>query len=1136
MVGWYNKDKEYFKKLFDDLDLRTNKSKGGRKIKGPYIDMLSNQGVKDSFSYQKTRKKYKRPFFFDYMELFKPHNLGYNNYENTYYRLGSFFRNLRHISYDEIEKFLLFFGATERIHSDVDFKKRLIYFFGLLHNNMQVHCLFFHRDVYEIYYFFMHSQIDGLMIVNMATWLNNRLFFEKDLKEGYDYTVESLFIVEEFFEFFFEVLDRKANNKLMTVSRSQWLRKSLNSNLLKAGLDNKFLLLLYFFNRIVINNFMFVVYFVRKYRNSEFFKKKRLWFVKFFIYKFFFVYNSSFLELMAALLCESSSDVFYAAEFSQVVQHFRVFIVFLIRLYKKFLYMFFYSFRADRLSNFIELFLKVFKFMYYKYLKFVRLAVTVSQLFVLNFSNYEFIFRKYIYKDFAFFFSSSNRLDLLVGGSGLYSGRSLVLFNDFAYDDFKQFYSAAFFSNRFYFYFLYRYEIILKYLEFFSIDLKFKFFEFFTERTWYKYELNERQYMFFQKIGLYLNSFVEKYFVSFYKPVFFSTYMLLGAFKFDYVPPPLRVASIIEDFFDLVSDDTVAEGMDRHLAFDNDDMLWEFFEDDEDADEQINAELYGDEWVETFLFGDYNEEDFVFPEIYDDHLSSDLFANIKLQNMYYGFPTLNHKIAIDAIVATGAYDYTNFLNVAYDTLQDDVEDEVFDQEFLQYDKNSMRYWYTEYCRKNGLIAEEFDRIGYEIELELLRAQQSYRPPEEDLYIRRFKYLRKRYGRVQKNTKVLENLSLQEKYGTLLREFLETEARLKLKKLWLNYENERRKSAFFWSNYIVMYKVMLHHFFDFFETTSFEVLVNPVLLQDTLKELLYNKQVLDMDVADYYDDPRLYVDDDPSEVFYEGFPRIFDDVFYIIRDKTIQSSISTRLMDPRLLFRNGLRVHASYAEQYFSDIFSAFTEYSPFIEEEEVFDDAMYGEREYLEKFFETPVNCIRHYETDDIQDLNELIEDTKAMYDIMARIGVHLSNRFGFGRPIFRFLYFSDFLASEDFFSYTFRCMGSDSNTLSEKLGEKYSLFFYSNNEKTDYINAAAYFAAPSAFFTEYHGYTFDKIVFGEVSVDQGFKTIPIINKLHSRLRNYLYVRYLNMFSSSRGVLVQLANLENRFFFFFKVL
>ncbi len=366
---------------------------------------LANDEVRERMKMRKFRP-YNRPFFKDYSSIFERVRER-AKYDDHFNKIGTFFKNLRYITYKEVENFLLFFGATEQILADENFIMKLIFFFRLIKNNFVIHSFFYFRDIYEIYYLFTHQAVNSQFIYRITSWLNSHAHIEGELtgisvERGQlsDSMFGLYYVMEEFFSYIYDILQEYEHDNMAAVSRSQWVTFKFDQAFLKLSLDHRFFFLLFNLLQLMSENFYEILEFNLTFFKEKNFRKRRFYFVKSFLYNFFYNYDEEFLELFYSVVNLHNGD--FTEELSVVYKRFRIFIVFLLRLYKKFIVFFFFFFTPNRLESLVALFLKLFNYMISKYIKYVKLGMHLSHLFTLNFLNYEMVFRRYIYKDFLY--------------------------------------------------------------------------------------------------------------------------------------------------------------------------------------------------------------------------------------------------------------------------------------------------------------------------------------------------------------------------------------------------------------------------------------------------------------------------------------------------------------------------------------------------------------------------------------------------------------------------------------------------------------------------------------------------------------------------------------------------------------
>jgi hypothetical protein len=909
-------------------------------------------------------------YFFIDLDQFARIKDNWFDFKTSYEKFPRFFSNLKCITEPEIDNFLLFFGASSVIVSDQVFKRKVVFFFSNLHSDYCIFLLFLYHTVYEFYYLVSHKVTSIHFLIKLAELVNQRLLIKYKVEDDRTFTVRIVGMTEYIYSLMYENIRVKSASFHSLKDRSLWLEFSRSRQSLKSSskLLDEILTLYYSLFRIYLRFF----FFVRK--KAEFVVHSGFSYA--FLCKFFLKKN-----LGLSLLVFRKMNIFFqrvssvdSSSYSKIQNFMETFTVFFLRFFRKFFLFFFKSFKNPKLfALFSKLYLKLLQDVTKRFI-FVVQALVSS---ITSYDNDIFVY-SYIFHAFSFErFSGLSRFNFQLQkfpGSDSFVTNPLLIFSNLSNACGKltresSLYLVKFFLNtelsikhKLGVFLLFRFASINRLnnsvlsKSFLKFIVSFDFLFVFTARTQYYYrfffETESQKIRFSGAIHLksskivsyiaenYLKMKVGLFFFFsglanyFKEPAFYMVFRTMDFPKFEYVPIPLRVSSVIYDLFSITSEDNMIEDEDTQLE------LYEDYLADFEEEQPDEADEDPDDWYWIYYTEDFEEAEPTF-FLLDEHLHINLHSNVLLKRKYSNdaLPLLAGNIVPEGLVEQYSTPQRPFRLSYWGFLEDFFKYLYHEQHIL---KSEYMLFFTDLWIDGVEDLGKFDKyFSYNSTKQFVEESE-----KEDLNF---------FWSFDNKFKDFYDLAQEE-----LDDYFS--------KRILAYNIETRQWTRFWFNFIqtarfttqgllggVLYWIFEPYFWSQYKNLYF----------GERYSLLPHVGYSTFDAYPEINEPDLLLSQEVLVSAYlrrpvEGF-RVFNMLsFYDLNEMFLGANYFADLFDPKYLFREGLNASSSVVEDYFSDV------YSTFVNRYVHSDVEPHLDIDYYEKFFDLSSDDYFNYNEDQL--------------------------------------------------------------------------------------------------------------------------------------------------------------------------
>lgn len=914
-------------------------------------------------------------YFFIDLDQFVRIKDNWFDFKASYEKFPRFFSNLKCITESEIDSFLLFFGASSVIVSDQVFKRKVVFFFSNLHSDYCIFLLFLYHTVYEFYYLVSHKVTSIHFLIKLAELVNQRLLIKFKVEDDRAFTVRIVGMTEYIYSLMYENIRMKSASYNSVKDQSLWLEFSRSRQSLKTP------------SKVLDETLTFYYSVFRIYLRFFFFVRKKAEFVVYggfsyaFLCKFFLKKN-----LGLSLLVFRKMNLFFQrvshpdnSSYIKIQNFMEAFTVFFLRFLRKFFLFFFKSVRNPKLfALFSKLYLKLLQDVTKRFIFIVQALVSSETSYDNDIFMYNYIFRAFSFERFSGLSRFNFQLQKFPG-SDSFIANPLLIFSNLAnacgkFTRESSLYLVKFFLNtklsikyKVGVFLLFRFASISRLgtldlnKSFLKFIVNFNFLFIFTSRTQYYYrfffetqrsEIRSRltdlkaprlvSYMvesyLKMKVGLFF--FFSGLANYFKEPAFYMVFRTMDFPKFEYVPIPLRVSSVIYDLFSITSEDNMIEDEDTQLE------LYEDYLADFEEEQPDEADEDPDDWYWIYYTEDFEEAEPTF-FLLDEHLHINLHSNVLLKRKYSNdaLPLLAGNIVPEGLIEQYSTPHRPFRLSYWGFLEDFFKYLYHEQHIL---KSEYMLFFTDLWIDGVEDLGKFDKYF------------SYNSTKQF---------------VEESEK--EDLSFFWSFDNKFKDFYDLaqeELDDYFSKRILAYNIETRQWNRFWFNFIQTARFTMRGLLDgvlywIFEPYLWSQYKN--MYFDDRYSLLPHVGYSTFDAYPEINEPDLLLSQEVLVSAYlrrpvEGF-RVFNMLaFYNLNEMFLGANYFADLFDPKYLFREGLNVSSAVVEDYFSDV------YSTFVNRYVHSDVEPHLDIDYYEKFFDLSSDDYFNYNEDQL-DINSYL-------------------------------------------------------------------------------------------------------------------------------------------------------------------
>lgn len=916
-------------------------------------------------------------YFFIDLDQFVRIRDNWFDFKNSYERFPRFFSNLKCITESEIDNFLLFFGASSVIVSDQVFKRKVVFFFSNLHSDYCIFLLFLYHTVYEFYYLVSHKVTSVHFLIKLAELINQRLLIKFKVEDDRTFTVRVVGMTEYVYSLMYENVRVKVASYNSLKDQSFWLEFSRPKQSLKDStkLLDEILTLYYSLFRIYLRFF----FFIRK--KAEFVANHNLSYA--FLCKFFLRKN-----IGLSLLVFKKMNFFFqkvpnrdSSNYFKIQNFMETFTVFFLRFFRKFLLFFLKGFKNPKLfSLFSTLYLKLLQDITKRFVFAVQMLVNSAA----NYGNDIFVY-SYIFRAFSFErFSGLSRFNFQLQkfpGADSFAANPLLIFSNLANAYGKLTRESSVYLTKLFrspqvsiyyklgVFLLFRFASISTLSKsklvscFLKFIVRFNFLFVFTPRTQYYYRfffetadfgarlrVTPRVSVFNYIVESYLNVKIGLFFFFsglanyFKEPAFYMVFRTMDFPKFEYVPIPLRVSSVIYDLFSITSEDNMIEDEDTQLE------LYEDYLADFEEEQPDEADEDPDDWYWIYYTEDFEEAEPTF-FLLDEHLHINLHSNVLLKRKYSddALPLLAGNVVPESLVEQYSTPQRPF-RVSYWSFLEDFFKYLYHEQHIL--KSEYMLFFTDLWIDGVEDLRKFDKyFSYNSTKQFVEESE-----REDLNF---------FWSFDNKFKDFYDLAQEE-----LDDYFS--------KRILAYNIETRQWTRFWFNFIQTARFttqgLLSEVLYWIFEPSYWAQYKNLYFNDRYTLLPYVGYST-FDAYPEINEPALLLSQEVLVSAYlrrpiEGF-RVFNMLsFYRLSEMFLGVNYFADLFDPKYLFREGLNVSSSVIEDYFSDV------YSTFVNRYVHSDIEPHLDVDYYEKFFDLSSDDYFNYGEHklDVNDINSYMK------------------------------------------------------------------------------------------------------------------------------------------------------------------